>query len=75
MLARVLVPLALSTSILVFGPSAQGELDLSVELPAAETPVRALEPAVSTRAGIDVTHTLLVNRLAALDRDLPGLVQ
>ena len=75
MLVRALLPLLLSSTLLLFGPSAQGDLELDV--PAVQT---TEPPAVVGHADPDatapldpLTESLLISRLETLDREIPGL--
>lgn len=74
MFVRSLIPLALSTCLLVFGPSAKGDLAITppdVEVPElAPEQSRAAVPAPETQ---ELAHALLASRLEVLDRGIPGL--
>ena len=74
MLVRALIPLTLSTCLLVFGPSAKGDLDITppdidVEVPEPAPEQQAAAPAPTQ----ELAHALLASRLEALDRGIPGL--
>lgn len=74
MLVRTLVPLALSSALLVFGPSAKGDLDISPPQMNVEVPEPAPEQHASVFApSSELSHALLASRLEALDRGIPGL--
>ena len=77
MLVRALIPLTLSTCLLVFGPSAKGDLDIEAPaVPEVETPSparAAAAPAPTPAPQPELAHALLASRLEALDRDIPGL--
>jgi hypothetical protein len=75
MLVRAIIPLVLSTYLLAFGPSAQGDLEIEPpSIPAAfEHPAAEQRAELRTDTGPELAHALLASRLEALDRDIPGL--
>jgi hypothetical protein len=78
MLVRFALPLLASLALLFVGPSAQGELDLSpppsvVELATLDSSAAAPEPMSLLDCNRHLEDELVSDRLAALDRGLPGL--
>ena len=73
MLVRFALPLLASLALLFMGPSAQGELDLSPPPSVVELATLNSSLAAAPDCNRHLEDELVSERLAALDRGLPGL--